>query len=141
MSTKLTNAEITEKITGFREGREGKYWNKYPCSDSEESEINSRNWGLTDTKCQGSNVYKDCTSNRFGGGRQCHGFAKFISYLIFGSYPKITMGDNSGSRSLNDGWYVYQGNYDNVTLEPGDFIRVEYKKMVSFMNTLLSSGK
>ncbi len=121
MSVDLTNAQITQIITGFKEGHEGKYWNKYPKSIGDESPIGKNDWGLTDVPCG-----KPCRSNAFGGGIQCQGFAKFITYLIFGTCPNTTTNYNGGSAEINNGWHVYQGDYTNVAIEPGDFIRVEY---------------
>lgn len=69
-----------------------------------------------------------CTSNTFGGGAQCHGFAKYFSYYLFGTYPGYAGGSGVEAGYNNDSNWVYYskstGNSSCPTLQTGDFVRV-----------------
>ena len=88
--------------------------------------------GLTQSACKYTVKHLreyGCTSNIFGGGAQCHGFAKYLCYIIYGSYPIYAYSDEVGNYYLNDReWNYYSAENDNnyPGLQPGDLIRYYY---------------
>lgn len=68
-----------------------------------------------------------CTSNVFGGGSQCHGFAKYFSYYLYGSYPKSANSSSVNADYVYDSnWTYYHKDKGTTTcpaLQTGDFVR------------------
>lgn len=67
-----------------------------------------------------------CRSNRFAGGTQCYGFAKYMCYVVFGSYPKYarTSSVSGAGGSRNDGWTYCKASWGAYPgLQAGDMIR------------------
>ncbi len=67
-----------------------------------------------------------CRSNTFGGYVQCFGFAKYMCYLLYNSYPKYaqsaTFSGPGGKR--DDGWTYYDRSCSAYPgLKPGDMVR------------------
>ena len=105
-SSVLTYDEVTAKIDEYMEQCEGRYWNL----------------GLNKTKLieyTDKGEYKSCTSTSEYGisnsfdGWQCNGFAKYLTYVIFGTK----------TRTPSDGWSdeIYSIGDDEV-VHPGDYI-------------------
>ncbi len=68
-----------------------------------------------------------CTSNKFtGGSSQCHGFGKYMCYVIFGSSPADTYstGSVAGTKSGTSGdWTTYKKGNEYPGVQAGDLIR------------------
>ena len=103
----------------------GKYWN-HPNLPNDPSSV-------TETAC---NHHPNCNTsngscgcNYFGNGIQCFGFAKYMAYRVFGTFPDTRNWDKKSGdgRNCGGGWEIYHGDYldDAFPLEPGDLIRTE----------------
>lgn len=103
----------------------GKYWSAGKTETQLKTAAQSSSWsksafGVTDTGCKHNSKtacschgYK-CTSNTFGGGTQCYGFARFIGYLLYPEY---------GNPQNLKGWTKVSGSsLSSYVLEPGDII-------------------
>lgn len=119
----MTNSEVTRKLDRLKETfAAGKYWNH----TTEENDPSS----VTDTACthhDNCDLYGGCKCNSFGSAIQCHGFAKYMAYRVFGSYPAVTTKYSTPSNGVNlgSGWKIYTSGYlSAITLEPGDIIRL-----------------
>ncbi len=123
----LSNREITDMLTAYKNLYDGKYWNK----GLKQSQLSESNWGVTGTGCPKDNPGScdNCTSNKFLG-IQCHGFAKFLEYVLFGDFPNIS-GDYTFSEKTKpsyENWEVKDPG--TATPQPGDFVRVAYGRYV-----------
>ncbi|MGN1048419.1 MAG: RICIN domain-containing protein [Eubacteriales bacterium] len=118
----MTNNEVKTNLDTLKLTFENnKFWNHSP------SEANNPA-SVTTTPCthhsSGCSTSGSCGCNSFANGIQCFGFALYMAYRVFGSYPV----DNS-SISLNgghcgNGWVKYGRGYKaSLTLEPGDIVR------------------
>ncbi len=109
------------------------YWNAGLRTDNDVStndlkqHVDAGDWayGLTTKKCvvPEGHYHKspDCTSNIFGGGAQCNGFAYYLCYVVFGSYPNIN------NKKDTDNWKYYAKDATPYPgLQTGDFIRYWY---------------
>lgn len=85
--------------------------------------------GLTQAACRytGKHLHENgCTSNTFGGGAQCHGFALYLCYVLFGNYPTAITGSSvRNAYALDDDWEYYARSIGRSFpgLQPGDMIR------------------
>ena len=124
----MTTNAITMKLSSYASIHNGKYWN----AGIGESALSESNWGETSSKCKGGTKATGCTSNVFGGARQCYGFSFFIGYLLTGY--KLTY---KSVNSANDGdtlgpWTVHKTNLTALTLEPGDIVRTSEHSAVGW---------
>lgn len=119
----MTNSEVTAKLNTLKATyATGKFWNHDPKSANSPTSIRTvpcTHHGNCNT-ATGS-----CGCNCFGGGIQCHGFAKYMSSLVFGTFPNVTTSPAaSNGTDVGSGWKLYTDGYcESLTLEPGDFIR------------------
>lgn len=107
----LTSSKITEIIDGYiscLEGSKKVYWNAGITPDK-------NNWGFTSTNCKDT-----CTSNAFGGGTQCYGFARFIAYLLTGI--KIDGRNVSEDENKIGNEWVKITDLTEYEFKPGDIV-------------------
>lgn len=120
-----TSTEVTQALNDIKSIYDGKYWNAFlgeenlktaisvgyatPYNNFSQSE-RMKKLGLTTTGCKSSSQSNgSCTSNKFDGGIQCDGFARFIFYYLY-------------EQKVSD--ITQRGTSINVdSLQPGDFIR------------------
>lgn len=135
--------EKMDSYVSFLKGKGGNvYWNAGSNESTLKQAINNGNLntGLGTHECgvirTSSSVTHSrtsspvtCTSNVFGGGSQCHGFAKYFSYYLYGSYPQYANGSGVTSGYQNDTKWTYyhkdKGTASCPTLQPGDFVRYD----------------
>lgn len=120
------------------------YWNaSIRSADStqllkEAADRNDYLYGITTQKCLGSNATAKkthtydcivnqshgCTSNIFGGGAQCHGFALYLCYVLYGTYPISASGNPARvSSGIKSNWIYYTSTTTFPGLQTGDLIR------------------
>lgn len=100
--------------------------------------------GLTKGECTytGKHVRdNDCNSNYFAGARQCHGFAKYFCYYLYGSYPiaAISKSINAGYKT-DSNWTYYSkstGTSSFPGLQAGDLIRYWERDGKSSLHTAI----
>ena len=112
----MKNNEVKNFIGSYKSLYDRRFWNKGLI----ESQLSESEWGVTDTKCSNG----VCTSNVFGGARQCYGYSLFIAYLISGEKLSSAEIESAGDgKVISNGWTVCKNNLSSLTLEPGDIIR------------------
>lgn len=118
----MTNVNALVLIGRYMNQIAGKYWTHNPSCENDPynfvDEPHAQDHGEHNT-ATGS-----CGCNSFSNSIQCHGFALYLANLVFGSYPNIQNGYYNGQKLGN--WIVYTpGNYGSISLESGDFVRIE----------------
>ena len=108
--------KVTETLNDLMSIYNNKCWNG---GLNQQDLINAVKAGKTDDYSLGLTRYKcadggsRCTSNYFGGGSQCWGFAHYIEYILYKDLLDCHSGPN---------YVTYNGN--NIpSLQPGDYIR------------------
>ncbi len=120
----MTNNEVKARLDELQvKFAKGKYWNHEPSSSNDPESVTNKQCTHHKIKCDiktGS-----CGCNFFGKGIQCHGFALFMAYKVFGTYPNVRInGDDFSDTDRANGWELYmKGKCNGLTLEPGDIIR------------------
>lgn len=116
----VTYSEVEETIDEIWRQIGDKYWNKKIRNNTElNNAANKKEYTLvvTDKACDcGGKEHKlanGCSSNKYHGTYQCQGFAKWVTYCVFGS----ALFKGSGTK----GWTKYS-NVTNYTFKPGDVI-------------------
>lgn len=105
---------------------------KYAKDENFAASVRSKECGVrpSDGKHTGGKGISDyaCDSNTFCGARQCHGFALYMCYIIFGSYPSKASGTPSNATSGKSGtWTLYKKDkYDFPGIQVGDMLRYYY---------------
>lgn len=67
-----------------------------------------------------------CESNTFGAAAQCIGFAKYFCYVLYGSYPDLSVPSSKVKISTAGSFTYYAKGADFPGLRPGDVIRYNY---------------
>lgn len=119
----MTNAEVKAKLDELKlTFAAGKFWNHSPSAENDPASVtNSACTHHDDCNYDGS-----CGCNSFDGAIQCHGFAKYMAYRVFGHYPSVSGSYSTqyNGRDMGNGWKLYTSNYlSELSLEPGDLIR------------------
>ncbi len=100
----------------------GKYWNHAPGAANDRYSVRTQ-------KCThhnyGCNYYGSCGCNSYMNAIQCHGFAKHIAALIFGTAPDVSTDYNKYWHNQRIGDWVIYKDLSNVELWVGDVIRSE----------------
>ena len=120
----MTNAQVTAKLTELKNTFcQNLYWNHDPSQTNDPSSV--RSIPCNHTHPDGCSTSGSCGCNSYANSIQCHGFAQYMAYRVFGSSPAVsTNPSSSNGGSLGNGWKLYTGDYcRNLTLEPGDIIR------------------
>lgn len=123
----MTNSEVTKKLDELKlTFPAGKFWNHDPSQQNNPDSV-------TDAACTHhvanlatcDSSSGSCGCNFFGRGIQCHGFALYLAYKVFGTYPNVGGSPSSSNGTdIGNGWKLYTGTYcSGLTLEPGDVIR------------------
>ncbi len=131
-----TVTEKMDKYVSFLDSYGNAYWNANLRSKKDQQKLKDAvdrgdfSYGLTGNACTYTGTHDNahgCTSNVFGGGAQCHGFAKYFAYYLFGSYPTKASGTGITAGYKDDSnWTYYKkslGTGECPELQPGDFIR------------------
>ncbi len=135
MTNEERNTRITERMDELKlTFCHGHYWSHEYGTPNDytnvSTEVNSHSIAKDNNGNIIHNVYGSCGCNSYNGAIQCHGFAMYMAYRVFGSYPNIH-GLDDANKELNDGWFAYakesyvdSGNspYYNIDIEPGDII-------------------
>jgi len=110
----MTKSEVTARLTTLKNTYPaGSYWNHQSGTTANLASVSS-------TPC-GTNNY---TCNSYAGGIQCYAFAYYMANLVFGNYPAVGTAPAAANGTNYNGWKLYtNGNYDGLTIEPGDIIR------------------
>ena len=66
-----------------------------------------------------------CYSNTFSSSSQCHGFARYMCYILYGTAPNYAPGYTAIAKAgtSNDGWTTYAKGAQFPTIQAGDFLR------------------
>lgn len=120
----MTDLEVTNKLTELKSYFSGgKYWNHNKQYENDVMSVRS----VMDEHTSHNMESGSCGCNYFGKAIQCHGFAKYLASLVFGSFPTVN-GRESAANGIDkgNGWKLYTSQYfSNITLAPGDVIRSE----------------
>ena len=121
----MTNSQVTARLTELKKTFcKDLYWNHDPSQGNDPESV--RSVACTHTHPGSCNTDGSCGCNSFASSIQCHGFAQYMAYRVFGSHPAVNVegyGDANG-QDMGNGWKLYGGAYcRNLTLEPGDIIR------------------
>lgn len=114
----MTNTQVTNEMNALKNVFQAGYYWTSPASSNSPNNVS--------TTPKNTNGY---VSNNFNDFYECFGFAYYMGYLMFGTYP-VGVNDTIKNLSLNganySGWKIYTQSYCNsVTLEPGDIIRFD----------------
>lgn len=139
----MTDLEVTQKLSELRGTfADGKYWNHDPAQENDPSSV--REIACDHSYHNHSKFDGDCGCNSFNGSIQCAGFAYYLAYRVFGTYPE------SGAQKANyngytdsNGWVYYSmENAAGISLAPGDIIRKDgHSAIVYTVNRDSSSGR
>lgn len=121
----LTNQEVTNQMNSLKSTYiQERYWNHVGSTNNK--------YSVTTTPCThhvpkmaNCSLYGYCECNSYNNSIQCHGFAKHIANLVFGTYPAVTMKQEIYN---SNGWKLYlngSSEYSSLKLEPGDFVRCD----------------
>ena len=78
----------------------------------------------TDEKLSTSHLRQNgCTTNCFAGAYQCYGFAKYLTYVLYGSYPKLGNISSLPTATKHENWtYYYKSTSSYPGVQLGDMI-------------------
>lgn len=105
----------------------GKYWNHAPKPANDRFSVRTVACDHHGPVC-GTNTALttgSCGCNSYMGGSQCHGFAKHIATLIFGTGPDVSTDYSKYWHNQRIGDWVIYKDLSNVELWAGDVIRSE----------------
>lgn len=119
----MTDLEVTNKLTELKSYfANGKYWVHNKQYENDVMSVKDVEEKHDYSSCP---ITGKCGCNFFGDAIQCHGFAKYLANLVFGSYPDVHNFETaSNGRDVTNGWKVYtNGYFSNIRLAPGDILR------------------
>lgn len=133
----MTDIEVTQKLNVLKNTfANGRYWNHDPNDLASAEDINNginHPDSVRDIPCThhpaGSNcntgLKGQCGCNCFKSSIQCAGFAFYMAFRVFGTYPMLpTRNADYNGVTDDNGWIYYTyGNAVGVKLAPGDIIR------------------
>lgn len=123
----MTDFDASQRLSELRSiFSDGRYWNHDPSVENDPASVR-------DIACSHHPVNSYCNVNDFGacgcncfdGKIQCAGFAYYMAYRVFGTYPTAsTKYANYNGYTDNNGWIYYTNeNAAGISLAPGDIIR------------------
>ncbi len=138
----MTDLEVTQKLNELRGiFASGKYWNHDPAQTNDPSSV--RDIACDHSSHNHSKFDGDCGCNSFNGSIQCAGFAYYMAYRVFGTYPKSgAQNANYNGYTDSNGWVYYsKENAAGISLAPGDIIRKNnHSAIVHTVNRNSSTG-
>ena len=151
----MTDIEVTQKLNLLKNTfAHGKFWNHDPNDLASAEDINTginhpdsvRDIPCTHHPDDNCNYYLKgaCGCNCFKSSIQCAGFALYMAYRVFNSYPQDYYygADYNGYTDAN-GWIYYTQNHAvGIHLSPGDIIRKNgHSAIVHTVTTDSTTGK
>lgn len=131
--------EIQKKIENYynivsQGGTKTVYWNRGQSESTLKKYADQGNYAqsVSYTPCRATDKHRvgiECTSNMFSSSYQCHGFARYMCYVIFGSSPAYLPASFSDLRigTSSDGWTTYAHTVTKAAkwpgLKTGDLVR------------------
>lgn len=135
MTIEEKNRKITERMDDLKLSfGNGKFWSRNYNIPNDPSKVSDTEpTHVVEVNAKGEE-YKphytsdgSCGCNCFNSAIQCHGFALYMAYRIFGTRLYISddyAGETNKVIENSGGWVVHtRGNLDGISLEPGDIIR------------------
>ena len=124
----LTNEEVQKRLDDLKNTySSGKFWNHDPNEPNNPASVTNTPCTHDHDSYNGDcNVETgSCGCNYFGGGIQCYGFAMYMAFLTFGSYPDRKNAENKADPTdFGNGWKKYSADaMTQIEFEPGDIIR------------------
>ena len=123
----MTDFDASQRLSELRSiFSDGKYWNHDPSVENDPASV--RDIACSHHPANGYcdvNDYGKCGCNCFNNSIQCAGFAYYMAYRVFGTYPRSGADKNNyNGYTDSNGWVYYsKENAAGISLAPGDIIR------------------
>ena len=123
----MTDFDVSQRLSELRSiFSDGKYWNHDPSVENDPTSV--RDIACSHHPANGYcdvNDYGKCGCNCFNDSIQCAGFAYYMAYRVFGTYPRSGADKyNYNGYTDSNGWVYYsKENAAGISLAPGDIIR------------------